>query len=242
MPCIQRSPCACRHALQAVSKLPTSAIDRAIAWATGHSTQPSTRCATASVSTGTRARMGLTAISASRRYASAPAGPSSRNQNSTANQRRNALKTVASTREGTSSHRLPPPDCRLCMAACRSGGSSASMIASTSRSRSRGPQHHASTATPSSSDGSPNRVRSSSQASSAISSTGGSRAIATPTPPRHAGPPCAPSQPSQCRKPSNRRRRAAAAGATCPNARATSTATKVVNITAPAAAAGTSVR
>ncbi len=112
-----RSPCAWRHAFHVVSKLPTSAIENAISCATGHSIQPSRRCASASGSTGTRARIGLSAISASSRYPSAPAGPSSRNQNSTANQRRSALSTVASTSDGTSSRRLPPAACRLRTAA-----------------------------------------------------------------------------------------------------------------------------
>ncbi len=63
----KRSPWACRHAFHAVSKLPTSAIENAISWATGHSIQASRRCASASGSTRTRARIGLSAISASRR-------------------------------------------------------------------------------------------------------------------------------------------------------------------------------
>ncbi|KAG1255494.1 hypothetical protein G6F68_010332 [Rhizopus microsporus] len=104
------------------------------------------------------------------------------------------------------------------------------MIASISRSRSRGPQHHASTTTPSSSDGRPNSTPRSSQASRAISSSGGSRARATPAGLCQALPPLASSQPSQRRKPSKRRSEAAAAGATWPRASATSTAARVVNM------------
>ena len=129
-----------------------------------------------------------------------------------------------------SSRRLPPADCRLRTAACRVAASSASMMASISRSRSRGPQHQASTATPSSSDGRPNSTPRNSHASSAISNSGGSRAKATPAGPCQALPPRASSQPSQRRKPSKRRSEAAAAGATWPRASATSTAARVVNM------------
>ena len=76
-----------------------------------------------------------------RRYSIAPNGPSRRNHSSTPNQRRRAPENTAVTSPASSSaagRRSSPASCA--MARVRAASSGASSMASTSRSRSRGPQ------------------------------------------------------------------------------------------------------
>src|SRR5690606_15162705 len=115
-------------------------IANVISCATGQSRIASSPRAPSTVSAGSRWLAVPSAAIAARRYSSAPTGPSSRNQNSTPNQRRFALANTAPTSAPPASDTCAPGGHSRAAASWRATGSPASTMASTSTSRSRGPQ------------------------------------------------------------------------------------------------------